>query len=193
MEYGIVLPHGVTKFRQTFRATFEAEQDKLTPLSRELFGQLSAEFGALDKRLASSNEQLAAIAAAHPVCQRLETSPGIGPLTATALMAAVSEAAHFQHGRPFAAWVGLGPRQHSTGGKARLLGISKRGQVYLRTLLGHGARATLRWIGGKTDQRSKWVRALIARRGKNKAAVALAHKNARMAWVLLGGEQTYAA
>jgi transposase len=193
MEYGIVLPHGVTKFRQTFRATFEVEQDKLTPLSRELFSQLYEEFNALDKRLASYNEQIAAIAAAHPVCQRLETIPGIGPLTATALIAAVSEAAHFQNGRQFAAWVGLVPRQHSTGGKPRLLGISKRGNVYLRTLLVHGARATLRWIGLKTDQRSKWVRALIERRGKNKAAVALANKNARIAWVLLRSEQTYAA
>jgi transposase len=89
--------------------------------------------------------------------------------------------------------VGLVPRQHSTGGKPRLLGISKRGNVYLRTLLVHGARATLRWIGLKTDQRSKWVRALIERRGKNKAAVALANKNARIAWVLLRSEQTYAA
>jgi transposase len=123
----------------------------------------------------------------------LETIPGIGPLTATALIAAVSEATHFQHGRQFAAWVGLVPRQHSTGGKARLLGISKRGNGYLRTLLVHGARATLRWIGVKTDQRSKWVRALIERRGKNKTAVALANKNARIAWVLLSGEQTYAA
>jgi transposase len=163
-----MLPQGVTKFRQTCRVTVEAEQDKLTSLSRELFVQLYEECGALDKRLASYNEPLAAIAAAHPVCQRLETIPGIGPLTATALIAAVSEATHFQHGRQFAAWVGLVPRQHSTGGKARLLGISKRGNGYLRTLLVHGARATLRWIGVKTDQRSKWVRALIERRGKTK-------------------------
>lgn len=193
MEYGVVLPQGVSKFTQTFRATFEAEHDKLTALSKPLFDQLYEEFGALDKRLASYNEQRAAFAAAHPVCPRLETIPGIGPLTATALIAAVSEAAHFQHGRQFAAWVGLGPRQHSTGGKARLLGISKRGNVYLRTLLVHGARATLRWIGVKTDQRSQWLRALIARRGKNKAAVALANKNARIAWVLLSSDQTYTA
>lgn len=83
------------------------------------------------------------------------------------------------------------PRQHSTGGKARLLGISKRGDVYLRTLLVHGARATLRWVPLKTDRRSKWVRALIERRGKNKAAVALANKNARIAWVLLNSNETY--
>jgi len=147
----------------------------------------------VDKRLAFYNEKIAAIAAAHPVCQRLETIPGIGPLTATALVAAVSDATHFKNGRQFAAWVGLVPRQHPTGGKTRLLGISKRGDVYLRTLLVHGARATLRWIGLKTDRRSKWVRDLIERRGKNKAAVALANKNARIAWVLLNGNETYVA
>jgi transposase len=183
----------VTQFRHTFATTLEAERDKLTSLSLELFSQLYEEFCAVDKRLAFYNEKIAAIAAAHPVCQRLETIPGIGPLTATALVAAVSDATHFKNGRQFAAWVGLVPRQHSTGGKARLLGSSKRGDVYLRTLLVHGARATLRWIGLKTDRRSKWVRDLIERRGKNKAAVALANKNARIAWVLLNGNETYMA
>jgi transposase len=191
MEYGLVFPQSVTKFRQTFLATLEAERDKLTPLSAELFGQLYDEFGALEKRLTYYNEKIEAIGAAHPVCQRLVTIPGIGPLTATALVAAVSDATHFKNGRQFAAWVGLVPRQHSTGGKARLLGISKRGDVYLRTLLVHGARATLRWIGLKTDRRSQWSRALIARRGKNKTAVALANKNARIAWVLLTTDQVY--
>jgi transposase len=143
-EYGIVLPHSVTKFRNGFLATLEAERAKLTALSQELFGQLYEEFGALEKRLAYYSAKLEAISAAHPVCQRLETIPGIGPLTSTAMVAAVSDVSHFQNGRQFAAWIGLVPRQHSTGGKPRLLGISKRGDVYLRTLLIHGARATLR-------------------------------------------------
>jgi transposase len=136
-------------------------------------------------------EKIEAIGAAHPVCQRLMTIPGVGPLTATALVAAVSDATHFKNGQQFAAWVGLVPRQHSTGGKPRLLGISKRGDVYLRTLLVHGARATLRWIGLKTDRRSQWLRGLLERRGKNKTAVALANKNARIAWVLLMTDQVY--
>jgi transposase len=190
-EYGIVLPQSVTKFRRTFTATLEAERAKLTPLSTELFAQLYDEFGVLEQRLAYYTEKLAMIGAAHPVCQRLMTVPGIGPLTATALVAAVSDAAQFKNGRQFAAWVGLVPQQHSTGGKPRLLGISKRGDVYLRKLLVHGARATLRWIGLKTDRRSTWLRGLIARRGKNKAAVALANKNARIVWVLLTTEQVY--
>jgi transposase len=191
MEYGLVFPQRVTKLRQTFLATLEAEHDKLTPLSADLFGPLYDEFGALDKRLTYYNAKIAAIGAAHPVCQRLVTIPGLGPLPATALVAAVSDATPFKNGWQFAAWVGLVPRQHSTGGKARLLGISQRGDVYLRTLLIHGARATLRWIGLKTDRRSTWGRALIARRGKNTAAVALANKNARIAWVLLTTDQVY--
>jgi transposase len=95
-----------------------------------------------------------ALCEAHPVCQRLGTIPGIGPLTATALVAAVSDATHFKNGRQCAAWVGLVPRQHSTDGKARLLGISKRGDSHLRKLLIHGARATLRWVRLKTDRRT---------------------------------------
>ena len=107
------------------------------------------------------------------------------------MVAAVSDVTHFQNGRQFAAWTGLVPRQHSTGGKPCLLGMSKRGEVYLRTLLIQGAHATLRWIGLKTDRRSTWLRGLMDRRGKNKAAVALANKNARIAWVLLTTDQVY--
>jgi transposase len=151
MEYGIVLPQGVAKFRSTSMATFEAERTKLTPVSMELFLQLYEEFCALAKQLASYNKKIETIAAAHPMCQRLETIPGIGPLTAAAraVAAAVSDATHFKNGCQFAAWVGLVPRQHSTGGRARLLGISKWGDVYLHTLLVHGARATLRWSGSR--------------------------------------------
>lgn len=98
--------------------------------------------------------------------------PGIGPLTATAILAAVPDAAHFKNGRQLAAWLGLVPREHSTGGKPHLRGISTRGDRYLRTLLVHGARATRRWAVLKHDPRSQWVRALIARRGNNRAAVA---------------------
>jgi transposase len=102
----------------------------------------------------------------------LQAIPGVGPLTATAILAAVPDAAHFKNGRQLAAWLGLVPREHSTGGKPRLLGMSKRGAGYLRKLLVHGARATLRWAVLKNDPRSQWVSALIARRGKNRAAVA---------------------
>jgi transposase len=117
------------------------------------------------------------------------TMPGLGPLTATALVAAVSEASACKNGRQCAAWLGLVPRQHATGGKERLLGISTRGDSSLRTLLVHGARTTLRWVGRKTDRRSQGMRPLVERRGTKRAAVAVAHKNARMVWALLTSHQ----
>jgi transposase len=98
---------------------------------------------------------------------------------------------HFKNSRQFAAWLGLVPCEHSTGGKPRLLGISKQGDVYLRKLFVHGARATLRWVDTKQDDRSQWLKALIARPGKNRAAVALANKNARIARALLAHNQEY--
>jgi len=104
-------------------------------------------------------------------------------------VAAVSDASAFKNGRQFAAWLGLVPRQHSTGGKERLLGISKRGDSYLRKLLVHGARTTIRWVGRKTDRRSQWIRQLVERRGKNRTAVAVANKNARIVWALLTSHQ----
>jgi transposase len=189
--YGIVLPQGVTKFRQGLLPVLEQERGKLTALGRAIFEQLSAEWRALEERLAYYNKQLESICQAHPVCQRLLTIPGIGPLTATALVAAVNDATHFKNGRQLAAWLGLVPRQHSTGGRPHLLGISTRGDGYLRQLLVHGARATLRWTKLKQDRRSQWVHALMARRGTNRAVVALANKNARIAWVLLTTDQVY--
>jgi transposase len=190
-EYGMILPQGMSTFRTLVVETLEANRAQLTPCSLELFWQLDEEFLALDTRLASSNEKLTAIGQAHPACQRLQTTPGIGPVSATALIAAIGDATQFKHGRQLAAWLGLVPREHSTGGKPRLLGISTRGDVYLRTLSVHGARATLRWIETKPDDRSRWLRALIARRGKHRAAVALANKNARMVWALLVHNQEY--
>ena len=104
-------------------------------------------------------------------------------------MAAVSDASAFKNGRQFAAWLGLVPRQHTTGGKERLLGISKRGDTSRRKLLVHGARATIRWVGRKTDRRSQWLRHLLERRGKTRTAVAVANNNARMVWALLTSHQ----
>jgi transposase len=190
-EYGIVIPKGVAKFRQAVVSKLESAKDKLSALSQEMFWKLVEEFAALEKQLAYYQEKLEALATTHPECQRLMTIPGIGPLTATALLAAVSEASAFKNGRQFAAWLGLVPRQYSTGGKERLLGISKRGDSYLRKLLIHGARATLRWVGHKTDRRSQWIRQLVERRGKNRTAVAVANKNARIVWALLTSHQAY--
>src|SRR6266516_3463350 len=190
-EYGIVMPKGVSKFRQAVVGKLESEKDKLTPLSQEMFWKLVEEFAALEEQLAYYQKKLEALATTHPECQRLMTIPGIGPLSATALVAAVSDASAFKNGRQCAAWLGLVPRQHSTGGKERLLGISKRGHSSLRKLLVHGARTTLRWVGRKTDRRSQWMRQLVERRGKNRTAVAVANKNARIVWALLTSHQAY--
>ena len=190
-EYGMIVPQGAATFRTHVQEKVATEDTKLTAHSRALFQQLLEELATLDARVALYDTQLAQVAQAHPVCQRLMTIPGLGELTATALVAAVSDAAQFKNGRQFAAWLGLVPRQHSTGGKPRLLGISKHGDRYLRTLLVHGARSCLRWVSRKRDRRSQWVQSLMARCGWNRAAVALANKNARVAWVLLGTEQVY--
>ena len=186
-----MIPKGVAKFRQAVVGQLESEQDKLTSLSQEMLWKVVEEGAGLEKQLASDQEQLAALAATHPACQRLMTIPGIGPLTATALVAAVSDASACKNGRQFAAGLGLVPRQHATGGQARLLGMSKRGESSLRTRLIHGARATRRWIGRQTDRRRPWIRQLSERRGTNRTAVAVANKHARMVWALLTSHQVY--
>jgi transposase len=190
-EYGIVRPQSLAKFRALIVDTLEADQAKLTVRSTELFWHLYDEFLAVEKRLAYSDAKLAAIGQAHPECQRLQTLPGLGPVPAIARIAAIGDVTQFKNGRQLAAWLGLVPREHSTGGKPRWLGMSQRGDVYRRQLLVHGARATLRWIDTKHDERSQWLKALIARRGKNRAAVALANKNARIVWALLAHDQAY--
>jgi transposase len=187
----MVMPKGVSKFRQAVVGKLESEKDKLTPLSQEMFWTLVEEFAALEEQLAYDQKKLEALATTHPACQRLMTIPGIGPFSATALVAAVSDASACKNGRQFAAWLGLVPRQHATGGKERLRGISKRGDSSLRKLLVHGARTTIRWVGRQTDRRSQWMRQLVERRGKNRTAVAVANKHARMVWALLTSHQDY--
>lgn len=190
-EYGLVFPTGVSALRAALAEQLEVEQAKLTPLSQELFGKLRDELKTVEAEVAYYDEKLQTIASTHPECQRLLTIPGIGLITATALLAAVGEAEVFKNGRQFAAWLGLVPKQHSTGGQTRLLGISKRGDSYLRKLLIHGARATLRWAKTKTDERSQWIRGLLERRGWNRTAVAVANKNARIVWAVLSRGEVY--
>ena len=190
-EYGIVIPKGVPKFRKVVMEKLESEKDKLTALSQEMFWKLVEAFVELGQPIAYYQEKLESLAKTHPECQRLMTIPGIGPITATALVAAVGDVGVFKNGRQFAAWLGLVPKQHSTGGQTRLLGISKRGDSYLRKLLIHGARATLRWVKLKTDDRSQWIRGLLERRGWNRTAVAVANKNARIVWALLSRGGVY--
>jgi len=126
-----------------------------------------------------------------PLCKKIAVVGGVGTITATAIVASVGDAKEVRNGRHLSAWIGLVPRQYSSGGKSQLKGISKRGDAYLRTLLIHGARTVLRYVAGKTDAQSRWLQDLIARRGYNRAAVALANKNARMIKALLSSDTPY--
>jgi transposase len=148
-------------------------------------GDLLAHLAMLDERIAGYDRELAALANASAAAQRLMTVPGIGPLTALATVATVGNAHEFRDGRQFAAWLGLVPRQWSTGGKARLGRITKRVDPYLRKLLIMGARAALQMASRRSDKLSRWAMALKERRGYHRAVVALAAKNARILWALL--------
>jgi transposase len=153
-EYGIVLPQRVSQLRRGLPVILEDATNELTAFSRRLFASLHDELLSLEEKIAALDKQIEAVHRTSEPCQRVAAVEGIGPLTATALVAAISDGKAFKNGRQFAAWLGLVPRQHSTGGKARLLGISKRGDPYLRTLLIHGARSVVCRAGCKTDRRS---------------------------------------
>ena len=191
MEYGLVLPQGITHIRKSIPSILEDAENELTVLFRELLAELYREMVHLDSRIQMLETKLEAICAQNQDCQRLLSIPGVGLLSATALVAAIGDINVFKSGRELAAWLGLVPRQHSTGGKPTLLGISKRGDTYLRTLLIHGGRTVVRLAEKHEDKRSRWVSKLDARRGKNISAVAVANKNARVAWALLKSGSVY--
>lgn len=190
-EYGIEVNQRVDSLRKRLPEILEEGDNALTDRFRRLLNGLREDLVALDGRIDEMDKEIVQIAGENSAAQRLQQIPGIGPVTATALVAAVGDASLFKRGRDLAAWLGLTPRQHSSGGKERLLGISKRGDSYLRTLLIHGARAVLRCAEKKDDPRSRWLNSLSSRRNKNIAAVALANKNARIVWALLSKEVDY--
>lgn len=190
-EYGVVIPQGVKAVRKALPEILEDAENGLTPLTRELFAELQEELRAIDQRFECCEKRIQSLNQANEVCRRLDEVLGIGPITASATYAAAGDGKEFQNGRHFSAWMGLVPGQHSTGGKTVLLGISKRGNAYLRTLYIHGARAVLRHSAHKTDRFSRWAQALLARRGHNRACVAVANKIARIAWVILAKGESY--
>jgi len=188
-EFGLIVPAGIGALRRLWPSLLEAPA--VPALAREVFTDLADRLRTVDERIAVYDRRVEAGARQTEPAQRLLQAPGIGPVTATALVATVGHAHAFKNGRQFAAWLGLGPRQHSSGGTRRLGRITKRGAVYLRTLLIHGARAVMRQLARRTDATSRWVTALHARRGFNKAVVALAAKHARIVWALLATGRTY--
>ena len=190
-EYGIVINKGGVAVRKGLPEVLEDAENGLTQLSRELFAELLEELRLLEQQFEVCEKRIHVMSKENAVCRRLDDILGIGPITASATYAAAGDGKDFVNGRHFSAWIGLVPGQHTTGGKPTLLGISKRGNAYLRTLFIHGARAVLLHSANKTDRFSLWAQALLERRGHNKACVAVANKMARMAWVIMAKDETY--
>lgn len=184
-EFGIAIPTGVTALRRELPQAMQ----RVPTLLRSALQVGTERLKQLQDWSEQQSEQIQQLAQATPVCRRLMKERGIGPLTASAYTATLGDPRHYRNGRQVAAALGLVPRQHSSGGKPLLLGISKRGDAYLRTLLIHGARAVLRYAPGKTDALSLWLQQLAKRVGVNRAAVALANKNARRLWAIWRAEQ----
>ena len=185
LEYGIPLRSGTGLFRKELPTVVRNELNELTPSMRRLLDDLWNEFKELDQRITEISHQIEALAARDDTARRLTSIPGIGPLGATALLAAVGDGKQFRHGRDLAAWLGLVPKQYSTGGKSTLLGISKRGNPYVRRLLIHGARSCVLHLDRTKDRLGMWLDRLGARLHPNKVVVALANKIARIAWTVL--------
>jgi transposase len=156
-----------------------------------MFRGLYEELAQLEEKIDVADRQIQLTFQGHEDCQRIGVVEGIGPLTATVIIAAISNGRAFANGRQFAAWLGLVPRQNASGGKTRLMGISKRGDPYLRTLLIHGARSVVYRATNKTDKRSLWIEDKQQRLGTTKACVAVANKNSRIVWSLIAREQVY--
>ena len=184
-EYGLVAPQQLASLRAAIPDWLEDAGNGLSSRFRRLLSDLSGDLKYLDQRITALDQEITTLARQDPVAQRLQQLRGVGPLIATALAAAVGNAEQFKNGRQMAASLGLTPGQHSSGGKERLLGITKRGDVYLRTLLIHGARSAIYAARHKDDRLSQWVTGLAIRRHPNVAATALANKTARIAWAML--------
>lgn len=189
-EYGIIFPQGMSAMKKLPALLGESEGE-LSALARRHFHRLYERYLSYEEEVASYDAQIEEMAKEEPRCQELMKIEGIGPLTATAALASIGDPTVFKNGRQVGAWLGLVPKQHSSGSKTRLGGISKRGDRYLRTLLIQGARAVVRSCHKKTDKRSLWVTSKKEQKSYNVAAVALANKNSRMIWAILVTGECY--
>jgi transposase len=192
LERGLIVAKGRAKLRNEVEEFLADAAPELSPRIRTLVAELVEEWNRLDAGIKAFDAEFVALARADPAMRRLSTVPGIGPINATALVAAVGDARAFGKGRDLAAWLGLVPRQATTGGKPRLLGISKRGNRYLRKNLVHGARAVLPKLAERDTPIGRWLRDLLARQHKNVVVVALANKLARICWAVLSGDRGFA-
>jgi len=191
LERGMTFAKTPAKLRSAMPDILENAEADLTPLMRNLIDMLWREWKTVEQQIEELSDELERISAADAGCTRIRQIPGIGPIVATAIVAAIGNGAAFRKGRDFAAWLGVVPRQYSTGGKAKLLGISKRGNVYLRKILIHGARAAVLRIKRDRAPIGAWLDGLDARAPKNVVVVAMANKLARIAWAVLSSGQDY--
>lgn len=192
-EQGIIIPKGIVHISLCLPKILEESENDLPGTFRQLLNRLGEHLKELDRHTKELEVQIQRWHRENAASKKLAQIPGIGPITASALVASVGNATNFENSRQLAAWLGLVPRQHSSGGKQTLLGISKRGDSYLRTLLIHGARAVLRVAERKAEHAGSWLAGIMRRRNQNVAAVALANKNARIVWALLAHDRVFEA
>ncbi len=189
-EFGIVMPQGIHSVKKRIPEILEQPKHVLPAAIHPLLQRLYQHLKELDIQVDALEREIKQWHKSNESSLKLEAIPGIGPITASAIVASIGDAKTFKNGRQLAAWLGLVPKQHSSGGKQTLLGISKRGDTYLRTLLIHGARAVTRFAKQKAEPAS-WLCQLMARRNNNVASVALANKNARIIWALLAKDRVF--
>ena len=190
-EYGVVIARGPVTVRREVPDLLADARNELTAVIRELIADMYEHFLQIEHRIARVEGVIDRLGATHEIVRRLRTVPGIGPLTATALFAAVGDAKGFRNGRQMAAYLGLVPRQDSSGGRPRLLGITKRGDSYVRFLLVHGGRCITTLAGRKPREANRWINGVRDRRGKYRAYVAQANKTARIAWAVMTSGEDY--
>lgn len=192
-EYGLILPKGVSGLRRRLPALLEDAENGLSDLFRRLAAQGYQQLQELESHIDFYTQEMARQSRHSEACQRLQTIPGYGPIVAGVFHSVVGNGEAYRRGRDVSASLGLVPKQHSSGGKEVLLGISKRGDRYLRSLLVHGARSVVIQAAKKEDRLSRWINKIKAERGFNKAVVALANKMARIGWAVLANKTAYQA
>jgi transposase len=193
LDRGFAIAKSITRARRLIPEILSNRENELTPMARETIAELYDLMRELDRRIIVFDKKIQDVFRASEPCQRIAKIKGVGPKTATAIVAAIGDGSEFKNGRHLAAWIGLVPRQFSSGDRTTLLGISKRGSQHLRSLLVHGARAVVRTAPTKTDPNNQWVNQLRERRGFNRATVAVANKNARIIWAVLRTGAPYCA
>jgi transposase len=191
LDRGFPIEASITRARHAVPEILADIDNGLSSMARETITELFEFLGQIDLRIKAFDRRISEVFRANAAYQRLARICGIGPKTATAVIAAVGDGREFKNGRHLSAWMGLVPRQHSSGNRQILMGISKRGDQHLRTLLVHGARAVVRVAARRTDPFSRWGNALRERRGTNRAIVAVANKNARIIWAMLRNDAEY--